>query len=169
MENCDAQCFIRPIAITWKEHGSIKFALDSKLINDQFFKNNYQMPIIQELIDNVALHISEKSNGQTWFSKLDLKNAYSQLVLCDQTSKQCNFSIAGGKRTGRYQFLTDFYGFGDMPNEVQRVMDSLLKNITFTICIIDDNLVALRGSVEDHKAIVNKVLTILDKEKKWRR
>ena len=127
------------------------------------------MPNIQELIDNVALHISEKSNGQTWFSNIDLKNAYSQFVLRNQTRKQCNFGIAGGKSHGTYRVLFEFYGFADMPNEFQRVMDSLLKNITFTICIIDDNLVALRGSVEDHKAIVNKVLTILDKKKKWRR
>ena len=37
------------------------------------------MPNIHELIDNVALQVSEKSNGQVWFSNLDLKNAYSQL------------------------------------------------------------------------------------------
>ena len=54
------------------------------------------MPNIHELIDNVALQISEKSNGRVWFSNLDLKNAYSHFKL------------------------------GDMPNEFQRVMDSLL-------------------------------------------
>ena len=67
------------------------------------------MPNIHELIDNVALQISKKSNGQVWFSNLDLKNAYSQVKLCDQTSKQCNFSIVEGKITGTYRFLTGFY------------------------------------------------------------
>ena len=43
---------------------SIKLALDSKLLNDQIFKNKYQMPNIHELIDNVALQISKKSNGR---------------------------------------------------------------------------------------------------------
>ena len=57
-----------------------------------------------------------------------------------------------------------------MPNEFQRVMDSMLKNIPFTNCYIDDILVASRGSLEEHKAIVHKILSILDKNNmavKW--
>ena len=38
----------------------------------------------------------------------------------------------GGDITGNYQFLTGFYGLGDMPNEFQRVMDSKLGSIPFT-------------------------------------
>ena len=118
----------------------------------------------------MALQISEKSYGRVWFSNSDLKNAYSQLKLCEQTSRQCNFSIVGGRTTGTYRFLTGFYGLGDMPNEFQRVMNSLLKNILFTNCYIDDILVASRGSLEEHKAIVYKILSILDKNNmavKW--
>ena len=161
LEKCDEDCFISPIVITRKKDTSIKLALDSKLLNDQVFKNKYQMSNIHELIDNVALQISEKSNGRAWFSNLDLKNAYSQLKLCEQTSKQCNFSIVGGEITGTYRFLTGFYGLGDMPNEFQRVMDSLLKNIPFANCYIDDILVASRGILEEQKSIVYKILSIL--------
>ena len=128
------------------------------------------MPNLHELIDNVALQISEKSNGQVWFSNLYLKNAYSQLKLYEKTSKQCNFSIVGGETTGTYRFLTGFYGLGDQPYEFQRVLNSLLKNIPFTNCYIDDLSVASKGSLEEHKAIVFKILTILDKNKmavKW--
>ena len=57
-----------------------------------------------------------------------------------------------------------------MPNEFQRVMDSLLKNIPFTNFYIDDILVASRGSLEEHKSIVYKIFSILDKNNmavKW--
>ena len=50
-----------------------------------------------------------------------------------------------------------------MPNELQRVMDSLLKNIPFTNCYVDDILVASKESLEEHEAIVDKILTILGK------
>ena len=50
-----------------------------------------------------------------------------------------------------------------MPNEFQRVMDSLLKNISFTNYYIDDILVASRGSLAENKSIVYKTLSILDK------
>ena len=57
-----------------------------------------------------------------------------------------------------------------MPNEFQRVIDSLLKNIPFTNSYIDEILEASRASVEEHKAIVYKILSILDKNNmvvKW--
>ena len=83
LEKCDKDCFISAIRITRKKDTSIKLALDSKILNDQTFKNKYQMPNIHELIDNVALQISEKSKVRVWFNNLDLKNAFSQLKLCE--------------------------------------------------------------------------------------
>ena len=138
LSKCDEDCFISPIVITRKKDGSINWALDSKLLNDQIFKNKYQMQNIHKLIDNIALQLSNKDSGEVCFSNLDLKNAYSQLQLCTDTSKQCNFSIVGGETTGTYRFLTRFYELGDMPTEFQREMDSLLKYIPFTNCYIDD-------------------------------
>ena len=148
MSKCDEDCFISPIKITRKKDGSIKLALESKLLNDQIFKNKYQMSNIHELIDKIALQFSNKNSGEVWFSNLDLKIAYSQLQLCTDTSKQCNFSIVGLETTGTYRFLTGIYGLGDMQNEFQRVMDSLLKGFPFTNCYIDDILIASKGREE---------------------
>ena len=155
LENCDY--------ITCKKDKSIKLALDSKFINKQIYKNKYQMPNIHELVDNVAAQISNNSAGEVWFTNLDLKNAYSQLSLDNFASSQCNFSLVGGDITSTYQFLTGFYGLGDMPNEFQRVMDSTLGKIPFTNCYLDDILVASKGSFNDHKKkIVYKILSTLD-------
>ena len=85
-----------------------------------------------------------------------------RLSLDNFTSSQCSFSLVGGDITGTYQFLTGFYGLGDMPNEFQRVMDSTLGNILFTSCYLDDILVASKGSFIDHKKIVYKILSTLD-------
>ena len=100
LSKSDEDCLIRPIVITRKRDGSTKLALDSKLLNDQIFKNKYQMPNIHKLIDNIALQISNKDSGEVWFSNLDLKNAYSQLQSCTDTSKQCNFSILSVESSG---------------------------------------------------------------------
>ena len=128
------------------------------------------MPYIHELIDNIALQLSSKESGEVWFSSLDLKDAYSQLQLRTDTSKQCNFSFVEGETPGTYRFPTGFYGLGDMPNEFQRVMDSLLKGIPFTNCYIDDILIASKGSLNEDKAILSKILNILDNKNmavKW--
>ena len=64
LEKRDEDCFIRPNVLTRKKDTSIKLALDSKLLNDQIFKNKYQMPNIHELIDNVALQTSKNPTGE---------------------------------------------------------------------------------------------------------
>ena len=66
LSKCDEDCFIITILITRKKDGSIKLALDSKLdIQEQKSKN--QMPNIHELIDNIALQLSNKNSGEVWF------------------------------------------------------------------------------------------------------
>ena len=44
-----------------------------------------------------------------------------------------------------------------MPNELQRVMDSLLNDFPFTRCYIADILIASKGSLKEDKAILSKV------------
>ena len=125
---------------------------------------------IHELVDNVAAQIAIGSIGEVWFTTLDLQNAYSQLALDKFTSNQRNFSILGGNITGIYQFLTGFYGLGDMHNEFQRVMESTLGSILFTNGYLDDILIASKGTFLDHKNFVFKILSTLDKNNfavKW--
>ena len=110
---------------------------------------------------NIALQLSNRNSGEVWFSNLDLK-LRSQLQLCTDTRKQGNFSLVGGETTGTYRFSTGFYGLGDMPNDCQRVMDSLLKDFPFTNCYVNDILIASKWSLNEHKAILLKILFILD-------
>ena len=155
LSKCDKDGFISPIVITRKKDGSIKLALDSKFFNNQIFKNKYQMPNKHELIDNVALQLSSKGSGEVWFSNLDLKmRTINYNYVQTLANSACSFSIVGGETTGTYRFLTGFYGLGNMPNEFQRVMDSLLKDIPFTNCYIDDILIASKGSLNEQKAIL---------------
>ena len=51
------------------------------------------MPNINELINIVALQLSESTDGHVWYSNFDLKNAYNQHKLCEKTSKQRNLSL----------------------------------------------------------------------------
>ena len=66
-----------------KRDGSVKLALNSKPINKQIYCNCYQMPNLNELVDNVALAISGNTNDPIWFSNTDLKYAYSQMALSE--------------------------------------------------------------------------------------
>ena len=120
------------------------------------------MPNIHELVDNVAAQIASDSAGEVWFTNLDSKNAYNQLALDTFTSNQYKFSIVGGDITGTYQYLTGFYGLGDMLNEFQRVIPFSNGSIPFTNCYLDEILIASKGTFLDHKNIVLKILSTSD-------
>ena len=164
LDKCTSGCFIAPIVITVKKDDSIKLAVDSKPINRQLFKNKYQMPNVDELINGVSQIVTEHKSGTLYFTVLDLKYAYSQLKLAADTAKQCNFNIVGGKATGTYGFLTGFYGLADMPAEFQKAMDRTIKHAKNTFCFLNDILIVSKGNEMEHGTLVESVLKKLDDE-----
>ena len=165
LDKCTSDCFIAPIVITVKKDDSIKLAMDAKPINRQLFKNKYQMPNVDELIDGVSQIVTEIKSGPFHFTVLDLKYAYSQLKLAADTAKQCNFNIVGGKATGTYRFLTGFYGLADMLAEFQKAIDRTINHAKNTFCFLDDILIVSKGNEIEHGKLVETVFKKLDDEK----
>ena len=166
LDKCSDQVFIIPVVITVKHDQSIKLAIDSKLLNDAIDKNKYQMQSIDNLMDSVAKYISDNKNeqGNFLFSKIDLKYAYSQIPLHPEIRKHCNFNIIGGKPTGTYQFINEFYGLSDMPATFQKTLEKTLENIDNKFNFLDGILIITKGSPHDHELDIHKVLSRLDKE-----
>ena len=100
MDKCSEE-LIRPVVITVKKDNTVKIALDSKKLNYAIHKKKYQFQSIAHF-DSVAVFISESKNkpGQYFFSKMDLKYAYSQILIDENSKKYCDFNILGGKATG---------------------------------------------------------------------
>ena len=96
LDKCTSDCFKAPIVITVKKNDSIKLAMVAKPINRQLFKNKYQMPNVDELIDRLSQIVTENKEGTLCFTVLDLKYAYSQLKLAADTDKQCYFNFVSG-------------------------------------------------------------------------
>ena len=119
----------KPNRITLKKDQTVKLALDSKKINKFFHKNEYQIPNIDLLLDNIAQVVKSDKSKQTLVSTLDLRYEYSQIFLDKPTRDQCNFSIIGGNATGANQFQTVFYGLTDMPVEILTAIFLTLTNI----------------------------------------
>ena len=124
------------------------------------------MQSIDHLIDAVANYVSERSTeqGTFYFSKIDLKYAYSQIPLDPQLQKHCNFKILGEKATSTYRFLNGFYGLTDMPATFQKTIDVTLRNFHNKFAFLDDILVITKGNITYHEKELDKVLYLLDKE-----
>ena len=134
LEKRSNEFFIFPIVITVKKGKSIKIPMDSKTINKAIHKNKYQMHKTDRLMDSIAQTITQSSNGEVVFLTIDLRYAYSQLPVDEETANQCNLNIIGGEATGTYQFKNGFYGlpaefFNEFFRQAGRIPKSHRENI----------------------------------------
>ena len=116
------------------------------------------------LMDNIAQSISESSHESEYFSTIDIKYAYSQLPLDEETVKLCNINILGGQATGTYRFVTGFHGLTNTPAELQKAIDTTLKGLKNTYSFLVEIIVVKGGGIKNHKEQVFKCLEKLDKE-----
>ena len=124
------------------------------------------MQSIDHLMDKRGMKISElkTQEGKLYFSKFDLKYAYSQLPLHPDTQKHCNFNIRGGNATGTHKFLNGFYGLTDLPATFQKMMDTTLDGPDSTNAFSDDIIIITKGRIEKHDEEIDKKLNRLNEE-----
>ena len=124
------------------------------------------MHSIDHLTDSLAMQIASNKNneGTWWFSKIDLKYAYSQIPLDGSIAEHCNFNILGGKATGTYRFVNGFYGLTDMPATFQKTIDKTLEGCKNYFAFLDDILIATKGKLKEHEETLDIILDRLNKE-----
>ena len=117
-------------------------------------------------MDKIGMKIWElkTQEGKLYFSKTDLKYAYSQLPLHPDTQKYRNFNILGGNATGTYESLNGFYGLTDLPATFQKMMDTTLDGIDSTNAFLDNIIIITKGTIEKHEEEIDKTLNRLNEE-----
>ena len=166
LEKRQDDLFISPLVVTIKKDKSIEIALDSKELNKLIQKNKYQMQSIDHLTDSLAMQISSNKNKERpwWFSKIDLKYAYSQIPLDESVAEHSNFNILGDKATGLYRFINGFYGLTDMRSTFQETIDKTLYGCKNYFEYLDDIRIATKGKLKEHEEAVDTILNKLDTE-----
>ena len=138
-----------PIVPVIKRDGSIRICGDFKVtLNDQLNIDKHPLPRIEDLF--------QKLQGGIHFSKLDLSNAYQQLVLTDESKQLVTIST----HKGLYRYNRLPFGVACAPAKFQKIMESLLQGLDGVICFLDDILIT--GKTRDeHIQRLAAVLNIL--------
>lgn len=63
--------FASPIFLVKKKDGSWRFCIDYRKLNDLTIKNRFSMPLVEEILEELA--------GTQYFSSLDLTAGYHQI------------------------------------------------------------------------------------------
>ena len=97
--------------------------------------------------------MSSLSGGQV-FSKLDLRQAYAQLKLSDESQKLCVIST----HRGLYAFTRLPFGVCSAPSIWQRVMEQIVNGIP-GVCVYFDDLLISAESRREHDVCLRSVLS----------
>ena len=86
-----------------KNDKSVKIVFDSRKLNDSCIKVRPQMPNMEELLNQILVEITKDRTKKLKISKIDLDYAYGQMMISEETTRQCVFGITGGNFSGCYR------------------------------------------------------------------
>ncbi|CAG9106017.1 unnamed protein product [Plutella xylostella] len=145
IEPVETSDWATPLVIANKADGSLRLCADYKVtLNRVLAIDKYPVPKIEDLFTNL--------NGTNIYSKIDLSQAYNQ-VLLDETSQ---FTVINTHR-GLFKYNRLVYGLSSSPGIFQRIMSNLFSDIPNVIIFLDDIMCA-NSTLEDHYATLSKVL-----------
>ena len=119
-----------PIVTVPKKDGKYRICGDYKVtINQALDIDQYPLPNPKEIFASLA--------GGQKFTKLDLSQAYQQLLL-EESSR--NFTTINTHQ-GMYRYTRLPFGVASAPAIFQRTMDTILQGIPSVMCYLDDVLI----------------------------
>lgn len=141
--------FAAPILLVKKKDGTWHFCVDYRRLNQVTIKNKFPLPIIDELLDELA--------GAAFFSKIDLHSGYHQIRMREGDEEKTAFK----NHHGHFQFRVMPFGVTNGPPTFQCVMNSVFSrpNRKYVVMFLDDILV-FSPSLPEHEEHLRTVFSI---------
>ena len=141
-----------PIVPVFKSTGKLRICGDYKItINPVLEIDRYPLPRIEEMF--------AKLEGGEKFTKIDLKQAYQQVMLDDKSKKLLTINT----HKGLFQYERVPFGISSAPGMFQRTMEQVVGGIDGVLVFIDDILVTGKNN-EEHLLRLKTVLSRLQEK-----
>ena len=114
-------------------------------VNPVLLAEQYPLPRIEDIFANLA--------GGKHFSKLDLRQAYHQMEVTEESKKFLTINT----HKGLFQYNRLVFGISSCPAIWQRAIDQVLQGIPGIQCILD-NMIVSGKTDEEHLENLESVL-----------
>ena len=119
------------IGIVTKKDGTPRVCIDFRKVNNVTRKDAFPLPRMDDCLDALA--------GSKLFSTLDLASGYWQIPVAEEDRDKTAFNT----RNGLHRFRVMPFGLATAPATFERLMELVLKGLTFDRCLVylDDVIV----------------------------
>jgi len=141
-----------PVFFVGKIDGSKRIVMDYRNLNDQTIKNNYPLPLITELIDNMG--------SKKVFTKMDLRWGFNNVRIKEGDEWKRVFTT----HIGLFEPTVMFFGITNSPAMFQAMMNEILRDLINegkVAAFVNDVLVETEME-EGHDEIVEEILRRLE-------
>ena len=152
-----------PVLFAPKADGGLRMAIDYRQLNAQTIDDNYGLPKIADIFDQVAgnSHPGAPNGGRAqYFSTIDLVWAYWQIKVAESSIEK----LAITTPMGAYDFLVAPFGVKQMPSTFQRIVEGILRPYLTRFCMVYlDDVIIYSNTAEEHLEHITMILDALDK------
>lgn len=129
--------WVSNMVVVPKKDGNIRLCLDARAVNTSIIRHTHPIPTLESIIDDL--------HGAKFFSKIDLRQAYCQIMLDEEARDLTTFVTEKGLM--RYKRM--IYGLTSASEDFQKIIENCFAGLEGVKCISDDTIVYSR-TLEEH-------------------
>jgi hypothetical protein len=139
--------FSSPVLLVKKHDGTWRFRVDYRALNSHTVRDMFPIPVVDELLDELR--------GTQFFSKLDLRNGYHQVLMDADDVAKTTFHT----HHGHFEFLVMPFRLSNAPTTFQALVNDVLSDfIRHFILVFFDDILVYNNSWSSHLQHVRPVL-----------
>lgn len=137
-----------PIVMVPKKDGTKRMCIDYKPLNKIMIRDSYPLSIVDDCL--------KKLEGQRYFTTLDLKNGFHQILMSEESIPYTSFVA----HSGQYEYTRLPFGLKIGPSKFQRFMNFVLREFIKDGSVIPymDDFTLVSKTIPEHLDLLTRVL-----------